>query len=54
MANLYPDDETETSIKEMDKVEYESFKSRNDVEKLGIKYSVDPGSRETQPVSFCL
>ena len=59
---LYPDDfgapailtETEMSIKEMDKVKYESFKSRNDVEKSGIKYRVGPGSRETRPVSFCL
>ena len=41
MANLYPDDfgapsltETEMSIKETDKVEYESFKSRNDVGNL--------------------
>ena len=46
--------ETEMSIKEMDKVECESFKSRNDVKKSGIKYRVDPGSRETRPVSFCL
>ena len=41
MANLYPDDfgapsltETEMSIKETDKVEYKSFKSRNDVGNL--------------------
>ena len=58
MANLYPDDlgtpsltETEMSIKEMDKVEYESFKSWNDVEKSCIKCRVELGSRETRPVS---
>ena len=44
MAGLYPDDfrtpslaKAGTSIKDMDKEEYESFKTQNDKEKLGIK-----------------
>ena len=48
MASLYPDDfgtpsltETETSIKDMGKEEYESFKSQNHEEKLAIKKGYD-------------
>lgn len=48
MASLYPDDfgtpsltETETSIKDIDKEEYEIFKSQNDEEKLAIKKGND-------------
>lgn len=48
MASLYPDafgtpslTETGTSIKDMDKDEYENFKTQNDEEKLGIKKGYD-------------
>ena len=41
------------SNKEMDKVKCESFKSRNDVEKLGIKkYRDDPSSRKPDLYHF--
>ena len=48
MASLYPDvfgtpnlTETETSIKDMGKEEYESFKSQNDEKTLAIKKGYD-------------